>query len=119
MDARSYRRFLAMKLTRLALLAVLSATVSTGCRTAGLGTLRPPSPPPLPAQPSLKAAEVLKEHNENARRIQSFETRSSITVASGLMKGAMEGRIVMERPRNFKLRVFPVAGGDVADIGSN
>lgn len=108
-----------MKLSRLALLALIAATVSTGCRSAGLAPFSSPSSA-LPPRPSPKVAEVLAAHNSNAQKIKSFESHTSISVTSKVVfSTAVDGRIVMERPRNFKLAVKPVSGPDVADIGSN
>lgn len=108
-----------MRFTRLAPLALLVAIVSGGCRAGGgLSTFNSPSPG-LSARPAQKASELLAEHNRNAERIKSFEAKTAITVRSGLFGGALDGGIVMERPRNFSLVLKSNAMGDVADIGSN
>jgi hypothetical protein len=107
-----------MNLTRPALLALLAMTVSAGCRTGGLGNLAAPSPLVTP-RTSLKVAEVLAEHNRNAERVQTFTSKSSITITANRSNHSVTGNLAMERPRNFKLELNQFHFGEVADIGSN
>jgi hypothetical protein len=91
---------------------------ASGCRTAGVGNLAREEPAPPKA--TLTAAEVIREHNRTAERIESLEARPSITVTSSEGGGVVQGNMALERPRNFSLVLF---GGPsrmkMADIGSN
>jgi hypothetical protein len=89
-----------------------------GCRAAGTGSLAI-HPRPLPARGSLDLEQFVAEHNRNANRIESLEAKPSITVA--MAKRApfhVDGRMALERPRNFKLDLS-YFGTTKADIGSN
>jgi len=91
----------------------------SGCRAAGTGSL---SLYPRPAAPSgaLDVPEFVAEHNRNAEQIQSLEAKKlSITVAAGKReRHHLDGRMALERPRNFKLDLSAL-GSSWADIGSN
>ena len=96
--------------------AIAALTAAPGCRTAGVGNLsRQDGLPPLPYA---SAAELLTEHNKNARRITSLEARPKVTVANRRFAGAVDGRLAYERPRNFTMELTSL-GNDVARIGSN
>src|ERR687889_642586 len=68
----------------------------------------------------LAAAEVIREHNRTAERIESLEAHPTITVTSPDGGGVVQGDMALERPRNFSL---VLSGGPsrmkMADIGSN
>ncbi len=104
--------------SRHATLALGILLAASGCRTAGVGNLaREDLAPP---QETLTAAEVIREHNRTAERIESLEAHPSITVTSPDFNGVVQGAMAMERPRNFSL---VLTGGPMrikaADIGSN
>ena len=111
-----------LRLDTLALLAVVAATAS-GCRTAGVGDLARPDPPLAPIS-STKAAEILAEHNRNAERIQVIDAKPSLAITvyekpnQPPSNYSVNGRMTMERPKNFKLEIFTTAS-TVADFGSN
>jgi hypothetical protein len=108
-----------MKSLRLAL-TLLLAPLLAGCRTAGVGDLTRRDL--LPSRAAESAAALLVDHNRNAGRVQSVEARPSISVANRRARSmaGVNGRLAMERPRNFKLVMQgPAMMGDVADIGSN
>jgi hypothetical protein len=113
---------MAMKSVRLRLvtLATLAVFCTPGCRTGGLGNLTGPGPQMAP-RTSSEVRRLLADHNRNAERIVSLNARPSIVISQGrVMKGApLDGRLAMERPRNFKLELAPTSGSLVADIGSN
>ena len=104
--------------SRHATLALGILLAASGCRTAGVGNLAREEPA-LP-QATLTAAEVIREHNRTAERIESLEAHPSITVTSPDGGGVVQGDMAMERPRNFSL---VLSGGPsrmkMADIGSN
>jgi hypothetical protein len=107
----------AMKLLRLATLALLAVCPLSGCRTAGVGELARPSPAPTASSASVAA--LLAEHNRNAERIQVIWARPSLTVTSkGERPYGLSGRMALEQPRNFKLELSHT-GGTVGDLGSN
>ncbi len=106
-----------------ALLAIVSAAAASGCRTAGVNDLARPDPP-LSAS-SAAVSEILAEHNRNAEQIKVLDAQPDLTVTVYQQNGAPKsysvgGRMTLERPRNFSLRLESVAStGSVADIGSN
>ncbi len=104
--------------SRHATLALGILLAASGCRTAGVGNLAREEP--APPQVTLTAAEVIREHNRTAERIESLEAHPSITVTSPDGGGVVQGDMAMERPRNFSL---VLTGGatrmKMADIGSN
>jgi hypothetical protein len=61
---------------------------------------------------------VVAEHNRNAERIRSIRGKASLTVVQGGHKYPVDGRLALERPKNFCLNLTHV-GREVADIGSN
>lgn len=109
-----------MTLTRPASLVFLAAIALAGCRTGGVGSLNSPAPA-LPPRTTMKPAELLDEHNRNAAKLQSFRAKPAITITeAGSRSLRVDGSMVMERPRGFRLRLkAPVGLSDVADIGSN
>lgn len=114
-----------MQVLRPATLALLSVLAASGCRTAGVSDLARPSAPLAPAR-SLDATEILAEHNRNAELIQLIEARPALTVTvadperpNRPAQYPVDGRLWMERPRNFKLELTSTAASKVADIGSN
>jgi hypothetical protein len=66
--------------------------------------------------------EFVAEHNANAERIKSLEARPTIGVKIGrpgeTQQGRVDGKLALERPRNFKLELSH-GFSSVADIGSN
>src|SRR5262249_34892287 len=106
-----------MRVGRRFWLAIALAVGSVGCRAAGTGTLSL-HPRPLLQPGALDVEAFIVEHNRNAERIQSLEAKPSIKLASRLNKLPMEGRMALERPRNFRLELSSF-GNSKADIGSN
>ena len=104
--------------SRHAALALGILLAASGCRTAGVGNLAARNRPCPRA--TLTAAEVIREHNRTAERIESLEAHPSITVTSPDGGGVVQGDMALERPRNFSL---VLSGGPsrmkMADIGSN
>jgi hypothetical protein len=111
-----------MKAAPRLLLAMLPILVVAGCRTASTGSLAHQRPPEVRPQPAFDLQEFVAEHNQNAERIQSLEARPSIGVKIGPpgdpQEGRVDGRLALERPRNFKLELSHIRS-TVADIGSN
>jgi hypothetical protein len=89
-----------------------------GCRAADTGSLsflprRHPSPL------TFDLDEFVAEHNRNAEAIDSLQAKPSIEVSTGRVgRASVDGRLALERPRNFKLEV-EAQGVRKADIGSN
>ncbi|MGE5754770.1 MAG: hypothetical protein ACM35G_03490 [Planctomycetaceae bacterium] len=106
-----------MKPVRQVMLALQATLALAGCRTAGVGNLTRPEPIAPPS--SLSARGLIAEHNRNAKRIQSFEAKPSITIRSEQMSGGISGMLALERPRSFKLDLFNTIGSKIGDIGSN
>ncbi len=110
-DMRSRPAVLALALGAVALLP--------GCHAGGASGLSAKPAPPVPGV-SLTATEAIERHNLNAARVQVLEARPRITVsAPGINGASADGRMALERPRNFKLQVDATVKGTIADIGSN
>ena len=67
---------------------------------------------------ALDVDEFVVEHNRNADLIRTLEAKPTIGVSGRMMKGRADGKLAMERPRNFKLELLGVRATE-ADIGSN
>lgn len=99
----------------------LFALLPAGCHSGGVGNLAARPEPTLP-KVSLTAHEAIRRHNVNASRVQALVASPSIVVnAPGMPPGKVDGRMAMERPRNFKLEMFRpgISKSTIADIGSN
>ncbi len=106
-----------MKFARSIMLAIAATLGASGCRAWNTGSLTP-TPRPL-ADRTFDVATFVAEHNRNADLIQTLEAKMSIGVRTKLMRGGgADGRLAMERPRNFKLELSTM-GNTKADIGSN
>ncbi|WP_337176878.1 hypothetical protein [Paludisphaera sp.] len=108
------------------LIALAAVAGLAGCRAAGSPrTNRPPAAPDIQAS-SFQLDEFVREHNRNARLIQTINAKPSITVSMASPEGGkpvgggLDGRLLVSQPHDFKLLVQrPVTTGNVADIGSN
>jgi hypothetical protein len=80
--------------------------------TGGSGVAPANTPPPT------KEA-LISYLNDNASRIQSIDCRDlHIDVSSGLQSAGVSGKLVCEKPRNFRLGAFAMGAQEV-DMGSN
>ena len=104
-----------MKIAWRFLLAMMATLGLGGCRALSTGSLAPQSPPL--AERTFDVETFVAEHNRNVDRIQSLEARPTVSLG-GRIHAAADGRLAMERPRNFKLELL-TAGSPRADIGSN
>jgi hypothetical protein len=108
-------------LPRLLVVPLLATFVSSGCRTAGVDPAT--RMPPVSTRPGFRIDEFVERHNSNAKLIHSLEARPSITATYGppgkTSSGHVDGRLAVERPRNFKLELLSHLRSPVADIGSN
>jgi len=104
-----------MKVAWRFLLAMMATLGLGGCRALSNGSLAP-KPPPL-AERTFDVDAFVAEHNRNVERIQSLEARPTI-ILGGKFHGGADGKLAMERPRNFKLELLSF-GSPKADIGSN
>ncbi len=75
-------------------------------------------PKPVKTQDALSVAEIVDLHNKNAQAIESFEASPTIAQREGKLVGAATGRMAVERPRNFRLKL-KLGVSEGADIGSN
>ena len=105
------------------MLVLLATLGAAGCRTIGTEPSTRPRPPEARARSAFDVDEFVAEHNQNADRIRSLEARPSIAAAMGppgnrTNEGHLDGRLAMERPRNFKLELYHIKS-TFADIGSN
>jgi hypothetical protein len=104
-----------MTIARSIMLAIAATLGASGCRAWNPGTLTP-TPRPL-AERTLDKDEFIAEHNRNADQIQTLEANPAIGV-SGRITGHADGKLAIERPRNFKLALKSLRTTE-ADIGSN
>jgi hypothetical protein len=104
-----------MKVASHVLLAMMATFGLGGCRALTTGSLGPKSP--WLAERTFDVDAFVAEHNRNVERIQSLEARPTI-VLDGKFHGGADGKLALERPRNFKLELLSF-GSPKADIGSN
>jgi hypothetical protein len=104
-----------MKVAWRLVLAMMATLGLGGCRALSNGSLVGKSPPRT--ERAFDVDAFVAEHNRNVERIQSLEARPTVSLG-GRMRAAADGRLAMERPRNFKLELLS-AGSPRADIGSN
>ena len=106
-----------MKIGRRFWLVIALALGPMGCRAAGTGSLSL-HPRPAPKHEPLDLEAFISEHNRNAEMIQSLEAKPAIKVAAGRRAFPVDGRMALERPRNFRLELSSKLG-NAADLGSN
>jgi hypothetical protein len=104
-----------MKIAWRFLLAMMATLGLGGCRALDTGSLAS-KPSPL-AERTFDVDAFVAAHNRNVERIQSLEARPTISLG-GKFHGGADGRLAMERPRNFKLELLALQMPK-ADIGSN
>jgi hypothetical protein len=105
-----------MRTVRSIMLALAATLGASGCRAWNPGPLSI-TPRPV-AETTFDVVEFVDQHNRNADRIQSLEAKPTIGVRSKMFHTNADGRLALERPRNFKLELS-TAGKGQADIGSN
>jgi len=108
------------------LLAISACLAAAGCRTAGGPPPGRPMPPAAQPRVSFYLDEFVREHNRNARLIQTVKASPTIGVTMNPPDGgkpystSVSGRLAVVQPYDFKLELGSrVAGVDVADMGSN
>jgi hypothetical protein len=98
------------------LLSIGALLCLAGCHAGTSGGL---SPRPEPSLPKLSAIQAIEKHNENAKRVVALVAQPTIVVSTpGQSPGKVDGKLSLERPKNFKL-VMKSLRGQEADIGSN
>ncbi len=107
-----------MRIVRSMMLAIAATLSASGCAA---WTARPLSPLPRPlTEQTLDVNEFVVAHNRNADKIQSLEAKPTIKVKGKVFSGQADGRLALERPRNFKLELLAGPMRKVrANIGSN
>lgn len=88
-----------------------------GCHAGSAGNLTARPSPVLPKL-GMTTTQAIERHNINAGLVQALEARPMITVTSAQGSGRVDGRMALERPRNFTLQLSN-HGSNLADIGSN
>jgi hypothetical protein len=105
-----------MKVAERILLAMALTLGLSGCRAFNNGSLSSTTRPL--GERTFDLDRFVAEHNQNAERIQSLTAKPSIGVAGRVMRASADGRLALERPRNFKLELSSM-NDKKADIGSN
>ncbi|WP_165252469.1 hypothetical protein [Paludisphaera soli] len=107
------------------LLALSACLAAAGCRTGGAPSARS-TPPPAPPKVSFYLDEFVRDHNRNARLIQTVKSSPSIGVRviepdTGKARSySASGRLAVVQPYDFKLELGSRGIGlDLADMGSN
>lgn len=107
------------------LLAISACLAAAGCRTAGPAPSKRPAPPPTDPVTSFRIDDFVREHNLNARLIRNIKAKPAIQLSAANPKGgepseyALNGRLMVVQPYDFKLLVTSKMTTDLADIGSN
>ena len=99
-------------------LLIAAALGLTGCRAADTGPLSLRAPTLHRARKSFDVDAFVAAHNRNAEAIETLEARPSIGVAMERRRFAVDGKMALERPRNFDLELSSF-GTKKGDIGSN
>jgi hypothetical protein len=104
--------------TMLAVLAIVSTCLTTGCQLSGAANFSLwPVPQKCVLPPNMTKQELISHLNRNANRVHSWQsTEVEIGTAGVLFK--MSADIAVQQPRNFRLRAG-MATGNEADLGSN
>ncbi len=111
-----------MRTGRSFLLAIAATLSVSGCRAWNPGPLAPAATTPRPlAENAFDVDRFVDEHNRNADLIQSLAAKPTMSVVGNgrAIARRVDGRLAMERPRNFKLVMLGPMHVVKADIGSN
>lgn len=96
----------------------LGAVVAlTGC-SAGAGRVAVRPPESLAPRPAMAVAELVERNNRNAAAVQALAADAAVSGNFRSIAGGLDGPLVLERPRNFNLKLQAV-GRDYVRIGSN
>lgn len=100
----------------------LSVVSLSGCRLARGGNAYsaggPEAPPMISATAS--TAEIVAAVNQNAARVQSYTAPNATFSMPGLPGlPLLRGSVVLQRPRQFRLRAGTALAGEEVDLGSN
>lgn len=96
----------------------LLLALAVGCTNTRWGFLNRERDRPVSGPPPTKEA-VVAYLNDNASRIQTFRSDDlSITVHAGAIPVGLNGKLMTEKPRNFRMS-GDALGNRVVDLGSN
>jgi hypothetical protein len=105
---------------KVAVILGFSVLLASGCTPQRIINDRPP--PQGPETPPPTAAALVEYMNQNAERIKEGQavqsTRVSINCSQGRQSVGLEGMMVCQYPRNFRLKAN-LLGQPGADVGSN
>src|SRR5919199_4110500 len=103
---------------RLGLALGLLAPAFAGCGQSPIARDKTAADPPLPEQ-KVEIPALVKYLNDNAGRVQAVRsTRLDIAAKQGREQVGLDGMMVCQKPRNFRLTA-KVLGSPTVDIGSN
>lgn len=104
---------------RKALLPLLAVAVLTGC-SAGIGSRAAVRPEAAVApRPTVAVADLVERNNRNAEPVHALTAYTSVSGNVSRVKGALDGTMVLERPRNFNLKLDAIGGREYLKVGSN
>src|SRR6185369_6430485 len=115
--ARSVSVFKSMRLP--ALLLLLAST--TGCASTNWNWFKPSGNGDTPSKPGANPTVngLIAYLNENASRVQSLRvTDMSIDAKMGSQSVGLQGMLLAEKPRNFRMKAT-FLGKEEVDVGSN
>jgi outer membrane lipoprotein-sorting protein len=101
---------------RKAILGIAALIAVTGCNAGTSGGLRRSEPPV--AKETISKARIIAQINKNSATIQTLQANSSMVANGDGQSVRLDGRMAMERPRNFRFEVRYHTRPE-ADIGSN
>lgn len=103
---------------RKALLALLVVAATAGC-SAGVGNRLAVRPEAVAPPTSLAVAELVDRNNRNAEPVHALTAYTSVSGNLSRLSGALDGTMVLERPRNFNLKLDAIGGREYLKVGSN
>jgi len=101
---------------RLAIFGMIATLAATGCNAGNSGGLKRSEPPM--ARETLSKARVIEQINKNSAAIEALSAFPSIVAAGGGQSGHLDGKLAMDRPRDFRF-IVEFHSRPQADIGSN
>jgi hypothetical protein len=103
---------------RVALALAVLAPLVGGCGQSPIARDKLRNEPPPPDQ-KVEAPALVKYLNDNAKRVQAVQsTRVAIDAKQGRQAVGLDGMMVCQKPRNFRLTAKAL-GNPTVDIGSN
>ncbi len=108
----------ALMIPRKALPALFAVAALTGC-SAGVGNRMAIRPEAVAPRPTVAVADLVANTNRNAEPVQALTAYAAVSDNASRVRGALDGTMVFERPRNFNLKLDGPGGRNYIKVGSN